>query len=122
MKVCYLKQIILKKLWVDQGSEFYNKTFDKLLKKYSIEIYHTFNKGKVVITERFNRTLKCIIIHNYINALEGMIQKYNNTVHSAIQMKPKDVVHKKTLLKYLMLFMKITILYIHSITLILVIK
>ena len=34
-----------KKLWVDQGSEFYNKTFDKLLKSKSIKIYHTFNEG-----------------------------------------------------------------------------
>ena len=47
-----------KKLWVDQGSEFYNKTFDKLLKSKSIEIYHTSNEGKAVTVERFNRTLK----------------------------------------------------------------
>ena len=38
-----------KKLWVDQGSEFYNKTFDALLKKHSIEIYHTFNEGNAVV-------------------------------------------------------------------------
>ena len=33
-----------KKLWVDQGSEFYNKTFDKLLKSKNIEIYNTLLK------------------------------------------------------------------------------
>ena len=60
--------------------------------------------------------------NNYINALDGMIKKYNNTLHSSIQMKPKDAIHNKTLLKYLMLFIKIIILYIHSINLILVIK
>ena len=32
-----------KKLWVDQSSEFYNKTFDKLLKSKNIAIYNTFN-------------------------------------------------------------------------------
>ena len=71
-----------KKLWVDQGSEFYNKTFDALLKKHSIEIYHTFNEGKAVIIERFNRTLKSIMYkyltannaHKYIDALDGMIK------------------------------------------------
>ena len=45
-----------KKLWVDQGSEFYNKTFDKLLKSKNKEIYHTFNEGKAKRVERFNRT------------------------------------------------------------------
>ena len=71
-----------KKLWVDQGSEFYNKTFDTLLKKHSIEIYHTFNEGKAVIVERFNRTLKSIMYkyltanntNIYINALKGMLK------------------------------------------------
>ena len=37
-----------KKLWVDQGSEFYNKTFDKSLKKYSIEMYQTFTKVRLL--------------------------------------------------------------------------
>ena len=35
--------------------------------------------------------------HKYINALEGMIKKYNNTVHSSIQIKPKDVVRDKSI-------------------------
>ena len=35
-----------KKVWVDQGSEFYNKIVDKLLKSKSTEIYHIFNEGK----------------------------------------------------------------------------
>ena len=92
-----------KKLWVDQGSEFYNKTFDNLLKNYSIEIYHTFNEGKAVIVERFNRTLKGIMYkyltanntNNYIDKLDKMISKYNNTIHSAIKMKPKDAALKE---------------------------
>ena len=33
--------------------------------------------------------------NNYINALDGMIKKYNNTVHSFIQIKPKDVAVKE---------------------------
>ena len=37
--------------------------------------------------------------NNYIDALGGMIKKYNNTVHSAIKMKPKDAVHNKNNIK-----------------------
>ena len=29
------------KLWVDRGSEFYNKTFKSLLKEYETELYST---------------------------------------------------------------------------------
>ena len=32
--------------------------------------------------------------NNYIDAREGMIKKYNNTIHSAIKMKPKDAALK----------------------------
>ena len=42
-----------RKLWVDQDSEFYNKTFDKLLKSKNIDVYHTFNEGKAVVVEKF---------------------------------------------------------------------
>ena len=51
------------KLWVDRGSEFYNKTFKSLLKEYGtgkaasgIELYSTYSDLKAVFIERFNRT------------------------------------------------------------------
>ena len=46
------------KIWTDQGSEFYNKSFTGFLKINNIEIYSTFNEGKSVFTERFIKTLK----------------------------------------------------------------
>ena len=46
------------KIWVDQGSEFYNKSFTDFLKMNNIEMYSTFNEGKSVTAERFIRTLK----------------------------------------------------------------
>ena len=46
------------KIWVDQGSEFYNKSFKDFLKINNIEICSTCNKGKSVVTEKFIRTLK----------------------------------------------------------------
>ena len=46
------------KIWVDQGSEFYNNSFKDFLKINNIEMYSTYNEGKSVVTERFIRTLK----------------------------------------------------------------
>ena len=46
------------KIWVDQGSKFYNKPFKDFLKINNIEIYSTYNEGKSVVAERFVRTLK----------------------------------------------------------------
>ena len=46
------------KIWVDQGSEFYNQSFKDFLKINSIEMYSTYNEGKSVVAERFIRTLK----------------------------------------------------------------
>ena len=87
--------------------KLYNKTFDKLLKNKSIKIYHTFNEGKAVIVERFNRTLKNIMYkyftanntYKYIDSLDKMVRKYNNTIHSSIKMMPKDAVHSKNTIK-----------------------
>ena len=44
------------KIWVDQGSEFYNNTFKEFLKINNIEMYSTYNEGKSVVAERFIRT------------------------------------------------------------------
>ena len=45
------------KLWVDRGSEFYNKTFKSLLKEYKTKLYSTSSDLKAVFIERFIRTL-----------------------------------------------------------------
>ena len=46
------------KIWVDQGSEFYNNSVKDFLKINNIEMYSTYNKGKSALAERFTRTLK----------------------------------------------------------------
>ena len=84
---------------VDQGSEFYNQSFKDFLKINNIEMYSTFNEGKPVVAERFIRTLKnkiykhmTVISKNvYFNVLDDMVNRYNNTVHRTIKMKPIDV-------------------------------
>ena len=84
------------KIWVDQGSEFYNQYFKDFLKINNIEMYSTFNEGKSVVAERFIRTLKnkffkhmaAISKNVYFDVLDDIVNKYNNTVHRTIKMKP----------------------------------
>ena len=98
------KKIILEKrkrnkIWVDQGSEFYNQSLKDFLKINNIEMYSTYNEGKSVVAERFIRTLKNKIFKHmstisknvYIDVLNDIVNKYNNTVHKTIKMKPIDV-------------------------------
>ena len=87
------------KIWVDQGSKFYNQSFKDFLKINNIEMYLTFNEGKSVVAERFIRTLKNKIFKHmtaisknvYFDVLDDIVNKYNNTVHRTIKMKPIDV-------------------------------
>ena len=46
-----------KKLWVDQGREFYNKLMQEWLDNNNILLYSTRNEGKSVIAEGFIETL-----------------------------------------------------------------
>ena len=54
-------------------------------------MYSTHNEGRFVITEIFIRTLKNKIFKYTIDKLDYMVNKYNNTYHSPIKMKPVDV-------------------------------
>ena len=87
------------KIWVDKGSEFYNASFKKWLQDNDIIMYSTNNEGKSVVAERFIRTLKSKIYkymtsipkNVYIDKLNAIVNKYNNTYHTTIKMKPIDV-------------------------------
>ena len=87
------------KIWVDQGGEFYNNVFKKWLSDNDIILYSTYNEGKSVVAERFIRTLKNKLYKNmtdnskniYYDVLDDAVNKYNNTKHSTIKMKPIHV-------------------------------
>ena len=87
------------KIWVDQGGEFYNNVFKKWLSSNDIIMYSTFNEGKSVVAERFIRTLKNKLYKHmtatgknvYYDVLDDIVNKYNNTKHSNIKIKPKHV-------------------------------
>ena len=69
------------------------------MKINNIEMYSTFNEGKSVVAERFIRTLKNKIFKHMtaisknvcFDVLDNIVNKYNNTVHETIKMKPIDV-------------------------------
>ena len=81
------------KIWVDQGSEFYNQSFKDFLKINNIELYSTYNEGKSVVAQRFVRTLKNKIFEHmttisknvYVDVLDDIVNKYNNAVHKTIK-------------------------------------
>lgn len=90
---------IPKNLQTDDGKEFFNKEFKKLMDKYSINHYSTYSIMKASIVERFNRTLKELMwkefsnngTYHWIDIYKGLIQKYNESKHRTIKMAPVNV-------------------------------
>ena len=84
-----LKERKPEKLWIDKGKEFYNKHVHQLVNLYSTE-----NEEKSSVVERWNRTMKdkmfkyftANFTRKYIDILDEFVNRYNNTVHSAIKM------------------------------------
>ena len=66
-------------------------------------MYSTYHEGKSVVAERFIRTLKNKLYKHmtatgkniYFDVLDDVVNKYNNTKHSTIKMKPLDVKNNK---------------------------
>ena len=87
------------KICVHKGSEFHNRSMKSWLEKSDIETHSTHNKEKSVVAERFIRTLKNKIYKHmtsvsknvYIDNLDDIVNRYNNTYHRASKIKPVDV-------------------------------
>ena len=70
-----------------------------MAKKNDIDMYSTHIERKSAVAERFIRTLKNKICKHmnsiskdvYIDKLDETVNKYNNTYHSTIKMKPAGV-------------------------------
>ena len=66
-------------------------------------MYSTYNEGKSVVTARFIRKLKTKLYKHmtaigknvYYDVLDDVVNKYNNTKHSTIKMKPIDIGNNK---------------------------
>ena len=74
------------KIWVDKGSEFYNRSMKSWLEKGDIKMYSTHHEEKSVIAERLIRTLKNKI-YKYITSVSKdvyIVKKYNKTNYSTV--------------------------------------
>ena len=92
-----------KRLWVDKGKEYYNKSVKELLESKGIEMYSTENEEKSMICERWNRTIKTkmwkqFTVQNsteYLDMLPRLVKEYNNTKHRSLGMSPMEASKKK---------------------------
>ena len=87
------------KVWIDKGSEFYNRSIKSWLQGNNIETYSAYNEGKSIVAQRFIRSLKnkiykymtAISKNVYIDKLDDIFNDYKNTCHRTIKMKLFDV-------------------------------
>lgn len=92
-----------RKLQCDQGREFFNSSFQDLMRTMGIKLFATDSDTKAAIVERFNRTLKQRMwrfftstnTKRYVDALQRLVEGYNNRYHRSIGMAPSDVTQDK---------------------------
>lgn len=94
------KQRVPQKLQTDKGKEFLNSEVQKLFKDHGIKYFSTKNDSiKCSNVERFNRTIKSKMwkyfthkgTRKWIDVLDDIVESYNNTIHSRINLRPVDV-------------------------------
>lgn len=96
---------IPKNLQTDDGKEYKNLEFKKLMNKYNINHYSTFSITKAAIAERVIRTLKTWLYkefsmrgnYKWLDLINEITQKYNNTKHSKTKLKPSEITGKTNL-------------------------
>lgn len=89
---------IPEKFWIDEGSEFYNKSFQAWIKENNITMYSTHGESKSVVVERWVRTIKDIATkyftehatRDWVNNLDKFLKIYNNRKHRTIKMSPVE--------------------------------
>ena len=88
-----------KYIWSDQESSFFSKEMLKFFEDNNVKIYHTHSNLKAVVIERFNRSLRELMMKEFVknnntvwyNILPKLIKFYNDRYHNTIKMKPIDV-------------------------------
>ena len=102
IKPCFEKMFKNNKpeyVWSDKEPAFLSKEMQLFFKNINVKIYHTNSHLKAVIIERFNRSLRELMMKEFVknnntvwyNILPKIIKIYNNRYHSTIKMKPIDV-------------------------------
>jgi hypothetical protein len=105
-----------KNLQTDDGGEFYNAPFQKLMQNKKINHYSTYTHLKASVVERFIRTIKNWMwkefgiqgSYKWLSLLPILIRKYNSRVHRTIGKRPIDVkkANEKALLPKINTFKK----------------
>ena len=88
-----------KYIWTDKESAFLSKEMQQFFKNNNVKIYHTNSHLKAVVIERFNRSLRELMMKEFTknnntvwyDILPKLIKIYNNRCHSTIKMKPIEV-------------------------------
>ena len=88
---------IPKSIYSDQGTEFNNKEFLDLMKKYNITVVFALDHAPFV--ESFNKTMKnkmyrYMNIHdtdNWADVIKILLDAYNNTPHSSTGIAPNKI-------------------------------
>ena len=102
IKACFQKIFEKNKpklIWSDKEPAFLSKEMQKFFKDNNVKIYHTNSHLKAVIVERFNRSLRELMMKEFVknnntvwyNILPKLIKIYNNRYHSTIKMAPIKV-------------------------------
>ena len=102
IKPCFQKIFKNRKpsyIWSDQESAFFSKEMLKSFEDNNAKIYYTYSNLKAVVMERFNRSLRKLMMKKFVksnntiwyNILPNLIKAYNNRYHRTIKMKPIDV-------------------------------
>ena len=88
-----------KYIWSDKEPAFFSKEMQQFFKDNNVKIYYTNSHLKAVVIERFNRSLRELMMKEFTknnntvwyNILPKLIKTYNNRYHSTIKMKPIQV-------------------------------
>ena len=102
IKACFQKIFKNNKpkfIWSDKEPAFLSKEMQQFFKDNNVKIYHTNSHLKAVVIERFNRSLRELMMKEFVknnntiwyNILPKLIKMYNNRYHSTIKMKPIEV-------------------------------
>ena len=102
IKLCFQKTFKERKpkfIWSDKESSFFSKEMLKFFEDHSIKIYYTNSNLKAVIIERFNRSLRELMMKEFVknnnsvwyNILQKLIKFYNNRYHNTIKDKPINI-------------------------------
>ena len=102
IKPCFQKMLMKNKpkyIWSDKEPAFLSKKMQQFFKDNNVKIYHTNSHLKAVVIERFNRSLRELMMKEFVknnntvwyNILPKLIKIYSNRYHSTIKIKPIDV-------------------------------